>query len=65
MIIKQWRNNSASLMLDSGEILWTFSSVAAAEQARKQWMQTLQRNRVRHHLPSVEMYGRLRSPLIA
>jgi len=64
IVIKQWRNNTASLMLDSGEILWTFSRVSEAEQACQHWMQTLQLNRKRHHLAPLPMYERQNPPLI-
>jgi len=64
IIIKKWRNQSASLMLDSGEILWTFSNVEAAEQACKHWMKSLQHNRQRHHLSSVDLYDNPKPSLL-
>jgi len=58
IVIKQWRNNTASLILDSGEILWTFSSLDEAEQACQHWMLSLQTNRQRHHLSNFELYDK-------
>lgn len=56
ILIKQWRNETASLILDSGEVLWTFSNVNEAEKACNQWMRTLQSNRKRHHLAPITHY---------
>lgn len=65
ILIKQWRNNTASLMLDSGEILWTFSNIDEAEKACQHWMRSLQINRQRHHLSKMELYDKSKPRFIA
>lgn len=65
ILIKQWRNKTASLMLESGEMLWTFSSVAEAEKACQHWMRSLQSNRQRHHLSKLALYDKPNSRFIA
>lgn len=45
MYIKEWPNKTATLLSESGEVLWTFSTVADAEQAYREWSQPLQQNR--------------------
>ena len=35
--IKEWPNKTATLMSDSGVVLWTFSSVLEAKQVCQEW----------------------------
>ena len=35
--IKEWPNKTATLMSDSGTVLWTFSSVHEAKEVWQEW----------------------------
>ena len=35
--IKEWSNRTATIMTSSGQVVWTFSSVAEARQACHDW----------------------------
>lgn len=35
--IKEWRNGTATLMTGNGQVLWTFPSVASAQDACRRW----------------------------
>ena len=35
--IKEWRNGTATLMTGNHQVLWTFPSVASAEDACQNW----------------------------
>jgi len=35
--IKEWPNRTATIMTDTGQVVWTFSSAAEARQACSEW----------------------------
>ena len=35
--IKEWADRTASILTDNGQVIWTFSSAAAARQACTDW----------------------------
>ena len=35
--IKEWPNQTATIMTDNGQVIWTFSSMEEAHQACKEW----------------------------
>jgi hypothetical protein len=37
LIIKEWVNRTATVMTENGQVLWTFSSLAAARTACREW----------------------------
>ncbi|MEZ5541384.1 MAG: hypothetical protein R3F42_05000 [Pseudomonadota bacterium] len=37
VIIKEWPNKTASLISESGQLIWTFSTVQEARQACSDW----------------------------
>jgi len=37
VFIKEWRNRTASILTANGQVVWTFSSAAEAEQACRDW----------------------------
>lgn len=37
VFIKVWPNNTATVMTDNGQVLWTFSNVAEARKACREW----------------------------
>jgi len=37
VIIKEWPNKTASIMSESGQVIWTFSTVREARQACSDW----------------------------
>jgi hypothetical protein len=37
LLIKEWVNRTATVMTENGQVLWTFSSLAAARAACREW----------------------------
>jgi hypothetical protein len=37
VLIKEWPNRTATIMTENGQVVWTFSSVAAARTACQEW----------------------------
>jgi hypothetical protein len=37
VIIKEWPNRTATIMTGNGQVVWTFSSVAEARTACREW----------------------------
>ena len=37
LVIKEWVNRTATVMTENGQVLWTFSSLADARAACRQW----------------------------
>lgn len=37
VFIKEWPNNTATIMTANGQVLWTFSNVAEARRACREW----------------------------
>jgi hypothetical protein len=54
--IKEWRNGTATLMTSHGRLLWTFPSVASAQDACQRWYQ-IETERVEYCLPPLGEEG--------
>lgn len=37
VLIKEWPNKTATILTENGQVLWTFSNVAAARTACREW----------------------------
>jgi len=37
VLVKEWPNRTATIMTENGQVVWTFSSVAAARAACHEW----------------------------
>ena len=37
VFIKEWPNKTATILTANGEVIWTFSSMAEARQACREW----------------------------
>ena len=47
--IKEWSNSTATIMTGNGQVVWTFSSVAAARQACHEWQSIIYTGKAGFH----------------
>jgi hypothetical protein len=41
VFVKEWPNQTATLLTENGQVIWTFDSVALAKSACREWFSTL------------------------